>query len=63
METESITKKEIKKRIERIQVLGMDCPLVSDGLKKKVSVSVLNQLWQTERSIIKGAINDIDLCL
>jgi hypothetical protein len=60
---ELLSKKEIKKRVEKIEALGMDCPLVSEGLAKNLSVKELNDLWQTERSIIKGAINDIELCL
>jgi hypothetical protein len=60
---ELLSKKEIKKRVGKIEALGMDCPLVSQGLVKNLSVKELNGLWQTERSIIKGAINDIELCL
>lgn len=60
---ELLSKKEIKIRVEKIECLGMDCPIVSGGLKRKVSTKELNELWQTERGIIKGQINDIELCL
>ena len=60
---ELLTKNEIKIRVEKIEALGMDCPLVSDALKRNISINELNDLWQTERSIIKGAINDIELYL
>lgn len=58
-----LTKKDIKSRVEKIETLGMNCPLVSGGLKENVSLKELNDLWKMERSIIKGAINDIELCL
>lgn len=58
---EGLTKKEILKRVEKIEELGMDCASTQEALKNKVKIKELQEAFNTDRSIIKGAINDISL--
>ena len=58
---EKLTKKEIIHRKDKIEQLGMICYSTNEALKKKLSIEELQESFEIDRRIIKGAINDISL--
>jgi hypothetical protein len=58
-----LTYEEITKKIYKIEELGMLCSITTDAIKNQLSITELNECWKIDRSIIRGAINDISLWL
>jgi hypothetical protein len=58
---DKLTKKEIIHRRDKIEQLGMICYSTNEALKKKLSIKELQESFEIDRQIIKGAINDISL--
>ena len=58
---DKLTKKEIINRRDKIEQLGMVCYSTNEALKKKLSIKELQDSFEIDRRIIKGAINDISL--
>jgi hypothetical protein len=58
---DKLTKKEIIHRRDKIEQLGMICYSTNEALKKKLSIKELQESFEIDRKIIKGAINDISL--
>lgn len=56
-----LSKKEIVKRRNNIEGLGMSCDATNEALKKNLPIKELREAFETDRRIIKGAINDISL--
>lgn len=56
-----LSKKEILKRKEKIEELGMICISTNEAIMRKSNIKELREAFETDRLIIKGAINDISL--